>query len=372
MALPRFRKSIGLFPPINVNCLWRLIAKNRAITPFDINIFLRQLATLITAGIPIINSFDLLERSQSKKRMRLLIYTIRRDLLTGRSLYHGFKHHPNHFDALTCQMVKIGEHTGQLDTILKSIANEQERTIAMKSKFQQAFFYPTIIVIFGFITSIGLFLFVIPKFCDLFQGTQTHLPMLTRCIFRLATWLQHSIVMIMILLFVSSLVLLCLNKPLRIGMRFKQGVQRLPLLKLLIHKIALVRFNRNLGLTFAAGIPITTALQLLDNDCHNPTWSQTLRALYRKINGGERLYQAMESSADFPPLMIHMIKIGEESGMLELMLLKVADFFESDINRLITTLSQALEPLIMIVLGVLIGGLMVAIYLPIFKLGSAF
>ena len=343
---------------------------NRRITSFDITLFLRQFATLICANIPVTQCCDILEKSQEKTALRLLIYSIRRDILAGKTLFDSFRQQNRYFDQLTCQLVQIGEHTGKVDVMLLTLANYQEKNLAFKKQIQQALFYPCIIMITAVIVTFSMFLFVIPRFAELFSDMQATLPLFTQWIFYLSSKLQQYVWLMIAVTCLFIFALLHSRFSTRMKIWLFTFSARLPVIHTCLLKIALARFSRNLALTFASGIPITDALRLTANACGHRELAATITLLRSKISTGLQLHHAMEMSALFPILMIQMVKIGEESGMLEHMLDKIADFFESDIDQLVNRIGQLVEPLIMLVLGVLIGGLVIGMYLPIFKLGN--
>jgi|SRR5579885_557654 type IV pilus assembly protein PilC len=343
----------------------------RAVTPFDITILLRQLATLITAGIPVIKSLEIMEKGQAKLALQLLLDSIRREILTGKDLSACLRLHPQYFDDMTCQLVKVGEHTGKLDTMLGMIAKYKENNLAFIKRIRQAFFYPGMITGVAVIVTICMFMFVIPRFAELFSEAKVRLPLLTRWIFYLSDILQHAARNAGILILVIISMALIPNRYTQlIKNRSKKIFLRLPIVYPCLQKVTLARFARTLAIAFAAGIPVNDALRLTRHAAGNPEFSALIMRLHHRINSGLQLHQAMETLPGFPDLMIQMVKIGEESGMLEPMLNKMADFLESDINHMVTLLNQLLEPLIMLMLGVLIGGLVIGMYLPIFKLGS--
>jgi type IV pilus assembly protein PilC len=346
--------------------------QNKRITLFDITVFLRQLATLMSAGVPIIQSCELLEKSQVKSSIRLLIYSIKREMLTGKALYYSLQSHHPYFDELTCQLIKMGEYTGKLDEMLRIIADQQEKNLAFKKHMYQTLFYPCVICVTAFIVTFSMFIFVIPRFADLFQDTQVSLPLLTRCIFYFSAQLQQHLFLLLLPVMAGILAFFHPALSSHLKHRVRQFFIRFPPIRQCLHKIFLARFARNLAMTFAAGMPINEALKLAADASESAegstVWAEKLR---RHINSGLPLHHAMETLRYFPELMIQMTKIGEESGMLVNMLHKAADFLEADINQLINHLNQLLEPLIMLGLGVLIGGLVIGMYLPIFKLGNA-
>lgn len=325
------------------------------------------MATLIAAGVPILQSCELLEKSQTKPSFRLLIYAIKREMLSGKDFFYCLRPHYPYFDELTCQLVKIGEHTGKLDMMLDLIANQQEKILAFKKRIKQALFYPCMVSLTAIIVTCSMFIFIIPRFADLFKEAQVSLPFLTQCIFYFSAQLQQHFFLLTLAVIAT---IFAVFHPAFSSYLKHAIIIRFPPIKRCLQKIVLARFVRNFAMTFAAGMPIHEALRLSSEASGNTEFNRLIEQLRRAINSGLPLYQAMDTLNYFPALMIQMIKIGEESGMLVAMLNKVADFFEADINQWINHLNQLLEPLIMLGLGVLIGGLVIGMYLPIFKLGN--
>lgn len=355
------RSQVALYP-------WYV--RKKPINLMDISIFLRQLATLIAAGLPIIKSFEILEKSQLKIAMGLLIHAIRKEILTGKNLSFCLRHHGRYFDTVTCQLVQLGEHTGKLDIILLQIATNKEKSLALKKQIKQILLYPCILIIFAFLVTLGLFIFIVPRFAELFSNAQVKLPWVTAGMFYFANLLSHySFVFLLPILFVLFL-LLPLNMTVQFKHKMLNWLLSLPLLRQFMQKITLTRFVRNLALMFDAGIPITDSLKLIIMTSRHSRFIQEIICLHNKLNSGLALHQAMQTLYYFPQFMIQMVKIGEESGMLGSLLNKLADFYESDIDHFSKQFSQLLEPLIILVLGVLIGGLVIGMYLPIFRLGA--
>ncbi|RDI41787.1 Type II secretion system protein F [Aquicella lusitana] len=347
---------------------WLQLKQKRPITPSDLSVFLRQFATLITAGIPIIKSCEILERSQEKMAMRLLIFTIKREILIGKTLSHGLAQHTQHFDGLTCQFIRIGEQTGRLDTMLTAAARYHENRLAFNKQIKQALFYPCIIMVVALIVTLSMFIFVIPRFAELFQGAGNKLPLLTRVIFFLAAYINHYFAGPILLILLFLLPILSKSTLIKNKFNFQQWLVRLPFVKQCGRKIMLTRFANHLSISLMAGIPLIDALKLTANACSDPVFLTVINTLRNKVSAGHALHQAMQTYP-FPQLMIQMVKIGEESGQLEPMLDKIAEFLDTEIEQLMGYFNQLLEPLIMVVLGVLIGGLVIGMYLPLFKLG---
>jgi type IV pilus assembly protein PilC len=342
--------------------------KHKKIPAFEIAVFLRQLSTLISAGIPIIQSYSILAKSQHNKSTAQLIEHIKLDLLNGNSLFNSIYKQVDYFGNLTCQLIKIGELTGKLDAMLSLAAKHHESHQAFKKRVQQALLYPCIISATALFITIAMFLFVIPRFAELFQNTNIQLPTLTIFIFKTAAFLsKHTWT-----LFIPFILIPCWLFHTHYNHSHKKSIfYSLPLISSILQRISLANFSRHLALTISAGIPITDALSMLAQAPLQTEFAKAINKVRLKISTGLTLHHAMLGLPSFPILLVQMTKIGEESGMLDNMLNKFADFIEADISQLLLQINQLLEPLIMLVLGVLIGGLVIGMYLPIFNLGSA-
>lgn len=347
------------------------LRNKQSITTFDVTVFLRQFATLMTAGIPLVQCCDILEKSQEKPALRLMIYHLKRDILSGQTLFTSMQRHSQYFSATTCQLIKIGEHTGKLDHLLNNIANDQEKSWAMKKQIKNALFYPCFITIIAFIITCSMFIFVVPRFAELFHDMQAKLPTLTLWIFYFSAQLSAHYFVIITIIILSLALLHYYRRIIFNHTYFRQFLFSVPYSKSIYHKIILARFSRQLALTFSAGMSIVDALKLTAESALDLQFSLSILVLRRNMMAGFSLHRAMEPLPYFSQLMLQMVKIGEESGKLDQMLNKIADFFEADIERLMQNLSHLLEPLLMLLLGVLIGGLVIGIYLPIFELGNA-
>lgn len=320
---------------------------------------MRQFATLICAQIPLLQTCEILERSQTSVALRTLIFSIKNEILLGNTLSNSLMQHRIYFDDVVCQLIKIGECTGNLEKILSSIADYKEKQFAFIKKVKQALFYPGIILIMACMVLLIMFLFVIPHFKILFENSDKPLPWPTQLIFFLADQGFYAIILLLVLV---SIIVIYRKKTLRL-------LLKLPILNSLTHKILLSRFSHNLAITLTAGLPITNALILSSETMLMPIFLNQMTIVRFKLNAGLSLHQAMQEFAIFPPLLLQMIKVGEESGKLEYMLEKFAEFLDVEIENTLRTFLQIIEPLIMVVLGVLIGGLVIGMYLPIFRLG---
>lgn len=343
---------------------------NRKISTFDVAIFFRQLATLMTAGVPLVQGCNILQKSQEKIALQQLIITLKREIEIGKSLASGLRHFPRYFDELTCHLIHTAEQTGTLDIMLKRIAHNKETAINIKNKIKQVLLYPALIVLVAVIVSIIMLTVVVPRFAELFQNMHDQLPAFTRLILHLSHWLRSD-GWIGFLLGLSCLILIYyLHQLPQLKSHKDQFILKLPRIGNIIKKIILACLARNLAITLVAGVPVTEALKSIAYTSGNHIYTQAILKVQSEIAKGQYLHHAMQLDSLFPAMMTHMIKIGEESGMLTAMLEKTAEIYESDIDHLFANLSHVLEPLIIIVLGVLIGGLVIALYLPIFKLGT--
>lgn len=338
-----------------------------SITPADLFLFLRQLATLINAGVSLLAACNLLEKSQYHPPMQALIYTIKRDILSGHSLYHSMRKHQRYFDNLTLQLIHIGEQTGKLDTNLIAIVNYLENTLTLQRKIKQQLFYPCIITFIACLISACMLIFIIPHFSELFSDMLPQLPFYTRWLFNLSAFLrQHGWVILLLLIGAGFLLRYRMQKSM-----LSILLNRLPLFKQFLQLSLTIQFIRHLSIMLNAGMVISNALQLYISTHHHPGFTKTLYQVQQQIRAGMPLHQALANHHIFPPLLIQMTKIGEETGMLDAMLNKAADFFSADVELLTGRLTQLLEPMIILILGTLIGGMVIGMYLPIFKLGSA-
>lgn len=345
------------------------LKQKRKINANDIAVFMRQLATLIAAGIPLVASCELLEKTQEKISLRLLIYQLKKDLLSGKNFFSCLQLHTNYFDSFICQLVQIGEQSGKLDLLLNMIANQLEKKLALKQAIKRALFYPCVICIFAIAMTCMMFITVIPRFAELFRNTQVKLPLFTQSIFYLSEELEYYFSYIIFSLMV--LIILFFSKHAKhIRQRLLQSVLASPFIINITKKIILTHFARQLSICLDASIPLLDALKLVANNTKYPHFAKIIVSLRYQISSGMQINQAMNCVKYFPTLMVQMVKIGEESGRLEQMLNKIADFFETETIQFLSYCQQLLEPLIMIMLGVLIGGLVIGMYLPIFKLGT--
>jgi type IV pilus assembly protein PilC len=277
---------------------------------------------------------------------------------------------PVFFDEMICSLILTGEKSGTLDTMLKRIAEHKERSYRLKSKIRQALFYPIMILIVAILITIIMLLFVVPRFTELFQNMHATLPVFTLSVIHFANFLKNDWPIIILAWIILTTWFYYAKRFPRTRFIIDAFQLKIPVIGLSLQKYILASWARSLTTLFAAGIPITEALKMLTHSMHNLVYRNAVHELYLHISAGKQLHLAVQRCKLFPPMMVHMIQIGEESGTLETMLTKIADFYEADLDQMISYLSKMLEPLIMVILGVVIGGLVIAMYLPIFKLGD--
>lgn len=346
--------------------------KNKKITPGEITIFSRQLATMIESGIPLVQSFDIVSKGQSNKRLKDLIEEIKHDVETGLTLSESLIKHPAQFNELFCNLVDAGEKSGSLDIMLDKVATYKEKIETIKKKIKKALTYPMAILVVAFIVTAGLLIFVVPQFEALFKGFGADLPAMTKMVVNMSAFFQAYWYLIFgslggaIYAFIYAK-----NHSIDFARKVDMALLRLPVIGPIIEKAAIARFSRTLSITFAAGLPLVEALKSVAGATGNIVFANATDKIREEVSTGQQMNIAMENTHLFPNMVIQMVAIGEESGALEKMLSKVADFFEEDVDNAVDSLSSLLEPIIMSILGVLVGGLVIAMYLPIFKLGSA-
>lgn len=348
----------------------KLTFKSRKPCARDFMIFFRQLSTLILSGIPLSQSLEVLKNSQEKPVLQSITYSLKTAIESGKALSDSMQQYPKYFDAFTCQLIKTGEQTGTLDTLLLRIADHQENLHRLKIKIKQALFYPSVVITLAFIIFFTMLLFIVPKFAELFTSFHGQLPTITKTIIVFSNSLRHIYFWIFVSLACCFLSILFRLKIISLNKIQYFITTKMPFIRHLFTKVTLARFARSLSIILMAGIPLAEALKFIALISTDKKFTQVISTLHSHILSGKQLHFAMQTQATFPLLMIQLVKVGEESGTLEKMLEKLAVLYEADVDLLITQLTQLLEPLIMVILGVLIGGLVIAMYLPIFKLGN--
>ncbi len=337
----------------------------------DIAIFSRQLSTMLTAGIPLVQAFDIVGAGHDNPAVQRLVLNVKQDVESGASLAEALAKHPLHFDDLFINLVRAGEQAGALETLLDKIATYKEKTEAIKKKVKKALFYPGAVMVVALIVTTILLVFVIPEFESLFQGFGADLPAFTRMIIDLSVFVRAQ--GIWLAMGISGSIAAYIyaykrNKKLR---EIQDRISlKLPIIGGILDKSAVSRFARTLATMFAAGVPLVEALESVAGACGNIVYEIAVLQVRDEVATGQRLQHAMENTERFPNMVIQMIAVGEESGSLDEMASKVADFYEDDVDNAVDGLASLLEPLIMAILGVLVGGLVIAMYLPIFKMGA--
>lgn len=345
---------------------------NRKIQQEDITVFARQLATMIQSGIPLVQSFEVVGKGQANKRMAQLIETIKLNVESGSTLSESLQKHPEYFNALFCNLVDAGEQSGSLDTMLNNIATYKEKVDSIKRKIKKALFYPIAVLIVAFLVSAGLLIYVVPQFEELFKGFGADLPAMTRMAITMSEFMQTYWYLVFGGLggLIGAFIYFKKNSP-----GFAYAIDKLslkiPIIGTILQKAAIARFARTLSITFAAGMPLVDALKSVAGATGNIIYTNATKQIRDEITTGQRMNVAMTNTHAFPNMVVQMVAIGEESGNLDAMLTKVADFFEEEVDTAVDSLSSLIEPLIMVLIGGIVGGLVVAMYMPIFKLGSA-
>ena len=346
--------------------------RKKAITAKDIAVFFRQLATMMSAGVPLVQAFEIIGRGHDNVSMRNLILKIKSEVESGTSLSETLAKHPIYFDELVVNLVNAGEQAGVLEALLDKIAIYKEKTEYLKSKIKKAMFYPAAVIVVAIIVTAILLIFVVPQFEQLFTSFGADLPAFTRLVVNLSEFMQDW----WWLVFGGAIgavvgILQAKKRSRKFSRTFDRVLLKLPIVGTIMHKASIARYARTLSTMFAAGVPLVEALESVAGATGNVVYSDAVLMIRDSVATGQQLQFAMSQTGLFPNMVEQMVAIGEESGALDTMLSKVADFYEQEVDDAVDALSSLLEPLIMSILGILIGGLVVAMYLPIFKLGAA-
>lgn len=338
----------------------------------DVTLFTRQLATMMKAGVPLLQAFDIVGKGHNNPAVSKLLGDVKADVETGSSLSAAFRKYPLHFDSLFCNLVGAGEQAGILDSLLDRLATYKEKILAIKSKIKSALFYPLSIIVVAFVITAVIMIFVIPAFKSLFEGFGANLPAPTLIVMAISDffvkwwWAIFGSMGFGIWFFFYTW-----KRSIKMQSTMDRLLLKLPLFGELIRKATIARFARTLSTMFAAGVPLVEALDSVAGASGNRVYFDATKKIQSEISTGTSLTVAMQNTDVFPNMVLQMVAIGEESGALDSMLSKVADFFEAEVDDAVDALASLMEPIIMVVLGTLIGGLVVAMYLPIFKMGEA-
>lgn len=343
----------------------------KKITPMDITIFTRQLATMMKSGVPLVQSFDIVADGLTNPSMKELVAEIKVDVEGGNNLAQALARHPRHFDDLFVSLVGSGEQSGALESMLDRIAIYKEKTEALKSKIKKAVKYPIAVCIVAFIVTAILLIKVVPTFEELFSGFGAELPAFTLFVIGLSEWMQANW---LIMVFSIGIGVVAFKEAKVRSEKFRNTLDRtalrLPVVGDIIFEATIARYSRTLSTTFAAGVPLVDALDSVAGATGNVVYRNAVNKIKDDVASGTQLQFSMKSTGVFPPMAIQMVSIGEESGALDEMLDKVANYYEAEVDNKVDGLTSLMEPVIMSVLGVLVGGLITAMYLPIFQLGS--
>lgn len=348
-----------------------LFGKGSRVTDKDITLFTRQLATMMKAGVPLLQAFEIVGKGHSNPAVQRLLFEIKADIEKGSSLTQSFAKHPLYFDALFCNLVGAGESAGILETVLDRLAVYKEKILAIKSKIKSALFYPISIIVVAFVITAVIMIFVVPAFKDLFSSFGADLPAPTLFVMAISDifveWWWAIFGAIgggIYALFYTW------KRSRKMQMVMDRLMLKLPIFGPVIEKATIARWTRTLATMFAAGVPLVEALDSVGGASGNQVFVEATNKIRSEVSTGTALTVAMQNTERFPNMVLQMAAIGEESGSLDSMLNKVADFYEAEVDDAVAALSSLMEPIIMVVLGVLIGGMVVAMYLPIFKMGQ--
>jgi len=348
-----------------------LFAPGKKIKPMDIANFTRQMATMMKAGVPMLQSLDLIIEGAENPRMRALVEGLKQDVAAGNSLGFALRKQPLYFDDLYCNLVESGEQSGALETLLDRVASYKEKTESLKAKIKKAMYYPVAVIIVAIVVSAILLIKVVPQFQEVFSGFGAELPAFTQMVIGLSESLQEDwLIILLVLIGVGYGFTESLKRSKKMRDALDRFTLKLPIVGNIIYKSATARFARTLSTTFAAGVPLTDALDSVAGATGNVVFQNATQKIKTDVSSGTQLNFSMRGTGVFPPLAVQMTAIGEESGSLDFMLDKVAAIYEEEVDNLVDSLTSLMEPMIMVVLGILVGGLVVAMYLPIFQLGS--
>ncbi len=343
----------------------------KPVKALEISLFTRQLATLIKAGIPLLEALEVIAKGFEHPAMRHLVTELKQDISAGTNLASALRKKPAHFDALFCNLIEAGEQAGALDVLLQRVATYTEKTAALKKKIKKAMTYPVAVLLVALLVSTILLIEVVPQFQGIFSSFDAQLPAFTLGVIDLSEWLtQYGLWLFsgVCLMFIGVRHRYKHSQPLR--HRVDRWLLKLPLIGLLLHLSAIARFARTLSTTIAAGVPLLDALNTVAGATGNNVYKEAVLRLRQHVATGSQIHVAMSAAGVFPGMAIQMTAIGEESGTLDDMLNHVATYYENEVDSLVDNLTTLMEPAIMAVLGVMVGGLVVAMYLPIFKLGQ--
>ncbi len=346
--------------------------KGKAVKPLDIALFTRQMATMMKAGVPLVQSFEIVAGGTEKPQLASLVRTIKDEVASGTGFATALRKHPKYFDDLFCNLVESGEQSGALETMLDRIATYKEKTEQLKAKIKKAMTYPIAVMVVAIVVTGILLVKVVPQFAETFSSFGADLPAFTLFVLGLSEWAQAHWFKVLIGIGVG---IFAFSKAKEKSLAFRIALDRLtlrlPIVGVIVYQSIIARYARTLSTTFAAGVPLIEALTSVAGATGNYIYEQAVLRIRDEVSTGTQLNVAMDKTKLFPPMAVQMTTIGEESGALDDMLDKAANYYEEQVDNLVDNLTTLLEPMIMSVLGILVGGLMIAMYLPIFQIGQA-
>jgi type IV pilus assembly protein PilC len=343
------------------------------VKPGDVAIFSRQIATMMASGVPMVQSFDIIADGQKNVRFKNILTDVKQSIEGGAALHEALRQYPLQFDELYCNLVHAGETSGVLDTVLDTVATYKERTEAIKKKIKKALFYPMMVLAVVFLVVMIMLLFVVPVFAKTFADAGAGLPAPTQILVNASKFMQsYWWVVIGVVVGGIAAIIIAKKRSLKFAHFLDRMALKMPVMGNIVRNSAIARFARTLGVTFRAGVPLVEALDAVAGATGSVVYGDAVRQMRDDIAVGHQLQLAMKQTGLFPNMVVQMTAIGEESGSLDNMLFKVAEFYEEEVSNAVDTLSTLLEPIIMVVLGTLVGGIVIALYLPIFKLAGTF
>ncbi|MBB6242330.1 type II secretion system F family protein [Rhodanobacter sp. MP1X3] len=345
----------------------------KKVKPGDVAVFSRQIATMMASGVPMVQSFDIIADGQKNIRFKNMLLDVKQNIEGGAALHEALAQYPLQFDELYCNLVHAGETSGVLDTVLDTVATYKERTEALKKKIKKALFYPMMVLAVVFVVILIMLLFVVPVFAKTFEDAGAQLPAPTQLLVDASKFMQSYwwVVIGIIGGSIAAIVIAKKRSP-KFAHFMDRVALKMPVMGDIVRNSAVARFARTLGVTFRAGVPLVEALDAVAGATGSIVYGDAVRQMREDIAVGHQLQLAMKQTNLFPNMVVQMVAIGEESGALDNMLFKVAEFYEEEVENAVDTLSTLLEPLIMVVLGTIVGGIVIALYLPIFKLAGTF
>lgn len=364
-------KQQGVNPKVVRKKASPFFARNPDIKAMDIAMVTRQIATMLAAGVPLVTTIEMLGRGHEKQKMRELLSTILSEIQSGIPLSDSLRPHRRYFDELYVDLVAAGEHSGSLDAVFDRIATYREKAEQLKSKIKKAMFYPAAVVVVAILVTTLLLLFVVPQFEEIFKGFGAELPAFTQFIIGISRFLQSSWYIFFAAIVASIWLFVRAHRNSQVVRdRVDELVLRIPVIGNILHKAAMARFSRTLATTFAAGVPLIDGMESAAGASGNAVYRKALLKVRQEVMAGMQMNVAMRTTGLFPDMLIQMVMIGEESGSLDNMLNKVANIYEMQVDDAVDGLSSLIEPIMMVVIGTLVGGLIVGMYLPIFQMGN--